>query len=111
MDKDFNWIPYIIGSLILMVILAFFNYKYSLSILIGTFVYFINDRLSLRKFPKLDANTKAVLSMLGIMFVQGILTVGAGFVSYFIGGIGAIILCFLAQIIPSLYFIIMGVRR
>ena len=111
MDKDFVWKPYIIGSLALIVILAIFNYKFALGALIGTIIYFINDRLNLKKFPKLDANSKAIFSMLSIMFTQGILTIGAGIGSYFIGGIGSVISCFAAQIIPSLYFIIVGAKK
>lgn len=111
MDKNFNWRPYIIGISVIIIGVSFFNIKFGICSLMGTVIYFINDQINLRKFPKLDSNSKAILSMLGLLFVQGILTIAGGFASYFIGGIYAVIVCFICEILPTLYFLIIGARK
>ena len=111
MDANFNWKPYLITIIIVSVLVMIFNFNIGIGIVIGTVFYFINDRINLKKFPRLDTNMKAVGSMLGLMFVQGIFMIIGGLISYFIGGLASLLSCFLAQIVPSIFFIIKGARK
>ena len=104
MSKDFNWRPYCIGASIVALFSCLFSWEVAFGIVLGSFYFFINDKLNQKRFPKLDSSGKAIGSIIGIGFIQFVMIVIVALLSYYVGKLPAFFGAFAGMTIPHFYF-------
>lgn len=111
MDSSFDWKKYLIFAAIVVVATECFKWKIGFGFLIGTISYFLNDKLLSKRFPKLDSSGKAIGSVIGYMFVQGLVIIATAVICWYVGKFESFFAAFAALTLPTMYFIISGIFR
>ncbi|MDO5440860.1 MAG: hypothetical protein Q4F12_04915 [Erysipelotrichaceae bacterium] len=106
MNKTFNWRPYYIGACIVALIICIFSYKIAFGIVLGSAYFYLSNVLNQKKFPSLDSKSKAIGSLMVILFVQFVMIVACALLSYYFGGLESFFGTFAGMVIPHFYFII-----
>lgn len=111
MDKGFDWKKYQIFALIVCGVAFILKWKVGFGFLVGTISYFLNDKLLSKRFPTLDSNGKAIGSVIGYMFLQGVVIFATAVVCWFVGRFESFFAAFAALTLPTMYFIILGIFK
>ena len=111
MSKDFNWKSYYVVVAVIAIFSCLFSWKIAFGIVLGSLYFFVNDKLNQKRFPKLDSNSKAIGSIIGIGFIQFIMIVIVALLSYYVGRLQAFFGTFAGMTIPHFYFIIKELKN